>query len=54
MGPLAPTPQADELFRPRLDEQLKMSHPLIRLAHLIDWARIEQNFSQHFTTVAAD
>lgn len=50
MGPNVQTPQSEELFRPRLDEQLKMSHPLIRLAGLIDWARIEKDFAQHFTT----
>lgn len=48
MGPAAPTPQTAELFRPRLDEQLKMTHPLIRLSSLMDWQRIEADFSKHF------
>jgi transposase, IS5 family len=50
MGPVTPTPQTDQLFRPRLDEQLKMSHPLIRLSKLIDWPRIEREFSRHFVS----
>jgi len=37
MGPRPRTPQMDELPRPRLDEQLKMNHPLIRLASLMNW-----------------
>jgi len=50
MGPTAPTPQTAELFRPRLDEQLKMTHPLIRLSSLMDWRRIEADFSKHFVS----
>jgi IS5 family transposase len=50
MGPAAPTPQTAELFRPRLDEQLKMTHPLIRLSSLMDWQRIEADFSKHFVS----
>jgi transposase, IS5 family len=50
MGPMAPTPQTEELFRPRLDEQLKMTHPLIRLSSLMDWQRIEADFSKHFVS----
>lgn len=50
MGPMAQTPQTDEMFRPRLDEQLKMTHPLIRLSSLMDWQRIEADFSKHFAT----
>jgi len=34
MRPQPSQPQTAELFRPRLDEQLNMRHPLIRLAAL--------------------
>lgn len=50
MGPAAQIPQTDELFRPRLDEQLKMSHALIRLSKLMDWTRIDGEFSKHFVS----
>ena len=50
MGPKPRLPQTEELFRPRLDEQLKMSHPLIRLAQIIDWDVIERQFSTHFSS----
>ena len=50
MGPTVQSPQTEELFRPRLDEQLKMTHPLIRLSSLMDWQRIEADFSKHFVS----
>lgn len=50
MRPKSALPQSGELFRQRLDEQLNMRHPLIRLAGLIDWERIEQRFAAHFTS----
>ena len=50
MGPKPLLPQTEELFRPRLDELLKMSHPLIRLSHLIPWQVIERHFSIHFVS----
>ena len=50
MGPRPYAPQTDELPRPRLDEQLKMSHPLIRLANLMNWEEIERSFGAHFTS----
>ncbi len=53
MGPTQQTPQTDEMFPPRLDEQLKMIHPLIRLSSLIDWQRIETDFSKHFSSSRA-
>ena len=40
MKPHARTEQTDELFRSRLDEQLNMHHPLVRLAGLINWDEI--------------
>lgn len=50
MGPRPHAPQTDELPRPRLDEQLKMSHPLVRLASLMNWEEIERSFGAHFTS----
>jgi len=50
MGPKPRTPQTDELPRPRLDEQLKMSHPLVRLADLMNWKEIERSFGAHFAS----
>ena len=50
MGPKPRTPRADEFPRPRLDEQLKMSHPLVRLANLMNWEEIEGRFGAHFTS----
>lgn len=43
-------PQTSDLFRPRLDEQINMKHPLVRLAGLMNWQEIERNFSAHFTS----
>ena len=51
MGPKPSQPQTAELFRPRLDEQINMKHPLVRLAMLIDWAEIECTFAVSFTCV---
>lgn len=45
-----PIPQTEELFRQRLDEQLKMSHPLVVLSKLINWELIERHFSVHFVS----
>lgn len=50
MAPKPTQPQTAELFRPRLDEQINMQHPLVRLAALIDWAEIERSFSLSFTS----
>jgi transposase, IS5 family len=36
-----------DLFKSRLDQLLDMSHPLVKLAKLIDWSR----FEVHFNTV---
>ena len=49
MKPQPTLPQTRELFRPRLDEQLNMKHPLVRLADLMNWEEIERSFSAHFT-----
>ena len=50
MGPRPRAPQTGELPRPRLDEQLKMSHPLVRLANLMNWEEIERSFGAHFAS----
>jgi transposase, IS5 family len=50
MGPKPTQPQTDQLFTPRLDELLKMSHPLIRLGQLINWEIIEREFAAHFSS----
>ncbi|WP_419204941.1 IS5 family transposase [Bordetella trematum] len=50
MKPHERSPQTDELFRSRLDEQLNMRHPLVRLAALMNWREIERSFSAHFTS----
>ena len=50
MKPHTRTAKTAEMFRPRLDEQLKMQHPLIRLAGLMDWELIEHHFAGHFTS----
>ena len=49
MGPKPSQQQFGDLFRPRLDEQLSMMHPLVRLAALIDWTEIECTFAVSFT-----
>jgi len=50
MGPRPRAPQTDEPLRSRLDEQLKMSHPLVRLANVMNWEEIERSFGAHFTS----
>ncbi len=50
MGPKPTQPQTAELFRPRLDEQINLKHPLVRLAALIDWSEIERTFAVSFTS----
>ena len=50
MGPMPTQPQTDEMFRTRLDEQIKMSHPLVRLSSLMNWQEIERSFGAHFTS----
>jgi transposase, IS5 family len=45
MKPHTRTAETAEMFRPHLDEQLNMKHPLMRLAGLI-----EHHFASHFTS----
>lgn len=37
-----------ELFRVRLESFIDLKHPLVELANRIDWAGLEQEFSQGF------
>jgi IS5 family transposase len=48
MKPHRPAAKTSDMFRPRLDEQLNMKHPLIRLTGLMDWELIEHHFAGHF------
>jgi len=50
MAPHSPKSPPPDLFRPRLDEQFNMKHPLVRLAGLIDWDEIHRTFAGHFTS----
>ncbi len=50
MRPKPSQPHSGELFRSRLDEQINMRHPLVRLAGLMDWEQIERHFASHFTS----
>jgi transposase, IS5 family len=38
-----------ELFRPALDQIIKRSHPLVRLAQRIDWLSIEREFADIYS-----
>lgn len=48
MGPKPSTPISGELFRQTLREQINLKHPLIRLADLIKWERVEALALPHF------
>lgn len=50
MGPRPRTPRIDKLLRLRIDKQLYKCHPLIRLASLMNWQKIERSFGAHFTS----
>ncbi len=50
MGPHSPQLPPPDLFRARLDEQINMKHPLVRLASLIDWGEIHRTFGRHFNS----
>jgi transposase, IS5 family len=50
MGPRPHAARTDELPRSRLDEQLKMSHLLVRLSKLMNWEAIERSFGAHFAS----
>ncbi len=48
MSPELSQPQPGKLFHPRLDEQLHMKYPLVKLVGLIDWAHIQRAFAVPF------
>ncbi|VDY10180.1 conserved protein of unknown function [Thiomonas sp. Sup16B3] len=48
MAPHSAQAPLPDLFRQRLDEQLNLRHPLVRLAGLIDWDEIHRSFAVHF------
>ena len=50
MAPRTHVAQTDELTRSRLDQQLKMSHPLIRLSNLMNWEQIGRSSGAHFAS----
>lgn len=50
MGPHSPQSPPPDLFRARLDAQINMKHPLVRLAGLIDWDEIHRTFAGHFSS----
>lgn len=45
-------PQND-MFKPRLEDIVSPTHPLVRLAAVIDWDRIDQELDHHFANVGA-
>jgi len=48
MKPKELSPQSSDLFRYRLDEIINMTHPLVKLAQLIDWSVFEREWAVHF------
>jgi IS5 family transposase len=51
MGPKARVTERD-FFRHQLLEQINLKHPLVRLAGLIDWARLGTAMSETFVSCA--
>lgn len=39
-----------DLFRSRLDQIVNMNHPLARLAGLVDWKRLDEEFSPYYSS----
>jgi IS5 family transposase len=50
MGPKPQVPQAAELSRQPLSEQLNPKHELVLLDDAMDWSEIERSFSAHFAS----
>ena len=50
VGPKPATPDINDASIFRLDELMNMPYPLVRLASLIDWAKIERIFATSFTS----
>ncbi len=49
MGPKTPLQEGD-FFRQPLREQINLKHPLVRLADLIDWERLNAAMSAGFVS----
>src|SRR5690606_26454255 len=50
MGPKPIIPGSGELFRQTLREQINLKHPLVKLADLIEWERIDAVCASRFTS----
>ena len=50
MAPHSPQSPASDMFWRRLDEQINLKHPLVRLAGLMDWEEIHRSFAGHFSS----
>ncbi len=51
MKPLKPqNPDRSELFHDRLDNQVNMSHEVVRLSALIDWTMFDDRFGELYHT----
>lgn len=50
MGPKPTQPQSGELFRQPLVDLINASHPLVKLAELIDWEVFEREWSRLFVS----
>src|SRR5690606_15327771 len=48
MGPKPIAPRSGELFRQTLREQINLKHPLVKLADLIEWERIDAVCASRF------
>ena len=42
-----------DMFRSRLDQIINMKHPMVQLAHTIDWAHLEKTFGAVYSDSAA-
>ncbi len=50
MRPKTAEPQSQQLFGFPLEQHLNMNHPLIKLAGLMDWDRIDTTLAAHFVS----
>ncbi|SAI67028.1 Transposase domain (DUF772) [Bordetella ansorpii] len=50
MGPKTPAARSGDLFRHPLREQINLKHPIVQLADLMDWQRIEAVCASGFTS----
>lgn len=41
------------MFKPRLEESVNPTHPLVQLAAVIDWNRLDSELGKHFFQVSA-